>query len=207
MKRGSMASISASVGRLSERAGDLAFGIVAVAALAPAGGEAVESCRRPWRRGRSWSPRPARWPGCRSPCGSSVPAWPAFWASKMRRTAADGLGRGHAHRLVQDDPAMDRVTLLACGPSVVLLPCVARFCRSRATLLGTAGCRSIFWASAKTVVFDKAQLGRELHGDAWAHLAAQESLVAVQRRHDLLGVLARPGARNRRWHSACRATA
>src|SRR4051812_5541073 len=40
------------------------------------------------------------------------------------------------------------------------------------------------------LILDEAQFGREFHGDQMSHFATQETLMAVQRRHDLFGILA-----------------
>ena len=69
-------------------------------------GEAVDLAARPWHRRRSWSPRRARsaarrWPADRA-CRHGRP-WPRRAAAHRRHRPA----RGHAERLVEDEPAMD----------------------------------------------------------------------------------------------------
>ena len=75
-------------------------------------GEAIGLRGHPSRRARSWSPRPGRSAGCRSPADRACRRGPAFCASKIALHDVDGLGRGHADRLVQDQPAVDLAPLL-----------------------------------------------------------------------------------------------
>ena len=194
-------------GRASRVADDAAFGIVGVALLAPAHREAVELARRPSRTARSWSPRRARSAGMPEASGSSVPAWPARLRREQALDHRDRVGRGHADRLVEHDPAV-HVALLA----LVLLPCCAAAAPDWASAFGalidlvavfdsrsrwTSGVRSIFSirsASSNRSSNAEANVRREFQVDAMRDLAAQELLVALERREHVLRVACRRAA-------------
>ena len=111
VKRGSSARIASAVGRCSLRGDDAAFGIVGIALLAPAHGEAIElAAVHDERNGLGrFAERDRQAAG-----GERIER--AGMAGALGREQplhhADRVGRGHADRLVEHDPAM-HVALVA----------------------------------------------------------------------------------------------
>src|SRR5215831_935959 len=116
--------------------------------------------------------------------GSRVPAWPAFWASKIRRTApttwVDVMPWG-----------LSITTQPWIGWPFFLRPIAVVIIRCRKIALHPRGFqdRLDLLCLGEGLVLDEAQVGRELERDPATELATQEALVAVERSDDLLGVL------------------
>src|ERR1051326_6379033 len=117
--------------------------------------------------------------------GSSVPAWPAFWALNTRLTVETAW-----------------VEVTPCGLSRITQPWTASpfFLRLIAVvlqkvLLYPGRFEQVFdlLGLGEGGVFDEAQLRREAQRDGLAHQPADETLVPIERGDDALGVLAAQG--------------
>ena len=98
---------------------DFSFGVVRVAPLTPANGEFVfllaihdvgDELRRPRQR-----PLAA---GCRSACGSSVPACPAFFPPSRQRTARGPAPASRSGLSACPSPSQPWTGILGLGPSI-----------------------------------------------------------------------------------------
>ena len=143
--------------------------------------------------------------------GSSVPAWPARLAANSRLIGADRVRRGHADRLVEHDPAV-HVALLALALlrlAVLLRRWLHGVGAGRSELIRVVdrhhSSSSRFEVAlyrrcsqklldpfrfVESFVDAEADVRREFQVNAMRDLAAQESLVALERLEHVLDVLA-----------------
>ena len=118
----------------------------------------------------------------------------------------DGLGGGHARRLVEDHPAMNRIAFFLTCSSSSSSSRRRTAARSRCTRGGFEDGFDLL-GFGERLVFDKAQIGGEFDGDHVPISPRRNPLCRFSAAMIALGILAAQAVRNRPWHSACRATA
>ena len=194
LKRGMSARTASASRAFRAGLGGAAFGVVGIALLAPPHGETVDLAAVHDERHRlgCFSERDGQQAGCQRVKRAGMAG-----ALGLQQTLnhAHGMGRGHAHRLVEHEPAI-HVALLALrlilrfrffGNDLGQLSSSVLLLRSRWTC-GVRNSFSIRSASSNRCVDAEADIRCEFQVDVVRDLATQKALVALERREHRIRV-------------------